>query len=821
MGLPTDVESIFFAALEISSEADRIAYLDRACGGDPALRDRVERLLAAHPRAESFLAESAFDRADFGLPSLPLEESSIDPPEGGLNGAPSQTRAARKDPTSPRGPEDDPHGALAFLRPSEKPDSIGRLAHYEVTEVLGQGASGIVVRAFDEKLGRHVAIKVLSPFLAASPSARERFGREARTMAAVHHENVIAIHGVEDRPIPYLVMEFLDGSTLQQRLDEGGPLPLAAVRQIGQQIAAGLAAAHAKGLMHRDIKPSNILIERGTNRVKLTDFGLARAVDDVTLSRAGTIAGTPMYMAPEQTSGGPVDQAADLFSLGSVLYVMCCGHPPFSAENSATVLRRIAEEPPRPLHQIAPRTPVWLQNLIAALHAKSPGERTLSASDVAELLASPPAEQADQTRTHAPRTRAERPKRAFWGGSPHRWNSTRLGTAFLGLVALLGGLGFAESAGVTDLGATVIRAFFDDGTLVVGVDDPDIGIKIDGSDLVFTGTGVKELRVSPGPNAPGTNQRATALGRDLADVARNGRHVLKIRQESAPAPAPAPSPPPAVIDASLWLSYVAGLNDKERTRAFISRMKQLNPGLEQIAFDEFVDIKIVDHNLKDLSPLRAVPGIQSLGLHSSKLQDISVMRGMDLVRVDLFLTQVSDLSPLASKSLRSLDLSGSARVVDLSPLAGLGLESLTIHGTGVSDLSPLKGMNLKLLNCNYAPVADLSPIQGLPLRTLQIQNTRVTDLSAIGGMGLATLQLDHSAVSNLSPLKGIPLAKLTLVGTPVVDLSPLEGMPLRELECDEALAARHADLLSKISTLETVNRMPVDQFQRLLDEARE
>lgn len=818
MGLPTDVESIFFAALERSSEADRVAYLDQACGGDSALRDRVERLLAAHPRAEGFLAESAFDRADLELTSLPIGGSSIDPPEGGPDGPPARTRAAREDQANSRGPEDDPHGALAFLQPSEKPNSIGRLAHYEVTEVLGQGASGIVVRAFDEKLGRHVAIKVLSPFLATSPSARERFGREARMMAAVHHENVIAIHGVEDRPIPYLVMEFLAGSTLQQRLDDGGPLPLAAVLQIGQQVAAGLAAAHAKGLMHRDIKPSNILIEHGTNRVKLTDFGLARAVDDVTLSRAGTIVGTPMYMAPEQTTGGPINQSADLFSLGSVLYVMCCGHPPFIAENSASVLRRIAEELPRPLHQIAPRTPAWLQNLIAALHAKAPGDRSLSARDVAELLANPPTEQADQTQTHASRIRAERPKRTFWIGSPNRWNNTylaRLGAAVVGLVAILGGLGFAESAGLTDLGDTVIRAFFNDRTLVVGVKDPDVGIKIDGSDLVVTGTGVKELRVSPGPNAPEANQRDAALGRDLADVARNGRQVLSIRQE------PAPARSPAVIDESLWISYVAGLNDRERTRAFISRMKQLNPGLDQIYFDEFVDLKVVDNHLKDLSPFQAVPGARSLHLQSSNLQDISVMRGMGLVRVDLFHTQVSDLSPLASDSLRSLDLSGSRRVVDLSPLAGLGLESLTIHGTGVSDLSPLRGMHLKLLNCNYSPVADLSPIRGLPLRTLQIQHTQVTDLSAIGGMGLVTLQFDHSAVSNLSPLRGMPLAKLTLGGTPVVDLSPLEGMPLRDLECDEALAARHADLLNKIPTLETVNRMPVDQFRKLLDEAKE
>src|SRR5262249_40546843 len=160
---------------------------------------------------------------------------------------------------------------LDFLTSSQRPGSLGRLGHYEVLEVVGKGGMGIVLRAFDEKLRRIVAVKVLAPHLATSAVARQRFGREARATAAVTHNHVIDIHAVEAAgPVPYLVMQLIDGPTLQQKLDRSGPLPLPEVLRIGQQVAAGLAAAHAQGLVHRDVKPANILLENGVERVKLT-----------------------------------------------------------------------------------------------------------------------------------------------------------------------------------------------------------------------------------------------------------------------------------------------------------------------------------------------------------------------------------------------------------------------------------------------------------------------------------------------------------------------------------------------------------------------
>src|SRR5262249_12616885 len=202
----------------------------------------------------------------------------------------------------------------------------------EILEVLGRGGFGVVLKAFDEKLHRMAAIKLLSARFAGNATARQRFLREARAAAAVSNQHVVGIYAVEEEPVPYLVMEYVAGQTLQQKLDEGGPLQPKEVLRVGWQIADGLAAAHAIGLIHRDIKPGNILLEDSVERVKITDFGLARAADDASLTQSGQVAGTPAYMSPEQADGEKVDHRTDLFSLGSVLYAMCAGHPPFRAD---------------------------------------------------------------------------------------------------------------------------------------------------------------------------------------------------------------------------------------------------------------------------------------------------------------------------------------------------------------------------------------------------------------------------------------------------------------------------------------------------------
>lgn len=274
-----------------------------------------------------------------------------------------------------------------WLDASDEPSSMGRFAGYEIVGIVGHGGMGIVLKAFERSLNRLVAIKVLAPRLATNAAARKRFEREAQAAAAVIHENVVAIHRVDLwQGLPFLVMPYLAGESLQQRLDRQGPLGIQAVLRIGKQIAEGLAAAHAQGLVHRDIKPANILLEPGVDRVQITDFGLARAVDDASITRTGIIAGTPHYMSPEQVRIEPLDGRSDLFSLGSVLYAMLVGCPPFRGEIGRELLDRIVSKPPRRLTSIDPRIPVWLEDLTMWLHRKELQQRPKSAGEVADIL---------------------------------------------------------------------------------------------------------------------------------------------------------------------------------------------------------------------------------------------------------------------------------------------------------------------------------------------------------------------------------------------------------------------------------------------------
>ncbi len=276
---------------------------------------------------------------------------------------------------------------LDFLAPSDNPAMLGKLGEFEILEEIGCGGMGIVLKGYDHELNRYVAVKVLHPFCATSAAGRRRFVREAQAAAAIVHQHVVAIHAVDaNHHPPYLVMPFVPGESLQQRLTRQGAFDVIDTLRIGQQVAEGLAAAHAQGLVHRDIKPGNILLERNVERVLLTDFGLARAADDASLTRSGVIAGTPQYMSPEQARGDQVDHRTDLFSLGTVLYTMLAGHSPFRAESAMGVLRRVCDETPRPLREINPHVPEWLEAIVTKLHAKQAVNRFESASEVSTLL---------------------------------------------------------------------------------------------------------------------------------------------------------------------------------------------------------------------------------------------------------------------------------------------------------------------------------------------------------------------------------------------------------------------------------------------------
>ncbi|HEY3965677.1 MAG TPA: serine/threonine-protein kinase [Planctomycetaceae bacterium] len=355
---------------------------------DDRLSEQQEDALARHltecTNCQCELARLAGSDADWSKVSLALKyeaESAC--------GAGNATRA-----TTPRTERDEDDAddssadfAVDFLEPSSAPQTLGRLADIDILEVIGRGGMGVVLKGYQAELKRLVAVKVLAPHLAVSAAARKRFAREAQAAAAILHPNVMPILTVHSGgKLPYLVMPFLACESLEQRIARDGPLPLVDLLRIGMQSAQGLAAAHAQGIVHRDVKPANILLDLGVDRVMLTDFGLARAIDDASITRTGLIAGTPQYMSPEQARGEPLDARSDLFSLGSVLYAMAAGRPPFRAETSYGILRRITDSDPRPVREINEEIPTWLAAIIDKMLAKAPADRLESAQRVAAIL---------------------------------------------------------------------------------------------------------------------------------------------------------------------------------------------------------------------------------------------------------------------------------------------------------------------------------------------------------------------------------------------------------------------------------------------------
>jgi eukaryotic-like serine/threonine-protein kinase len=663
------------------------------------------------------------------------------PPASRLETLPPSTRVMSgfrtpPDATAIEPPADEhptrPPGA-GFLAPAERPDELGRLGGYRVLGRIGAGGMGVVFRAEDPALRRVVALKVMRPEVAADPTAKARFLREARATAAVEHDHIVPIFQVsEDRGIPFLAMPLLRGESLSARLKAaGGPLPLFEVVRIGREVAEGLAAAHEKGLIHRDIKPSNVWLEGNRRRVRILDFGLVRetttgAAGDETLTREGSMIGTPAYMSPEQARGDPVDGRSDLFSLGVLLYQMATGRLPFRTGSTVAVLTSVAIDTPSPPIQVNPLLPAAMNDLIVELLNKQPGDRAASAADVARRLADievtltavPIAGVADDPRsgTDSPDTMfadlhpaedvpptmlADRPRR--------RRKPWQIAVALA--VAVAAGMGIA----------TVITIKTARGTLVIEATDPTIEVVVKKEGVVIKDrTRDREIDLKVGDYTIDLAEKKDGLrlSTDKFTITRGGRTVVTVTLVKKDAPVKKDPPVSPDRRAADWLLARPGIQIRV---AHGDRMVQVKTPAELPAGEfAIVAVGVAPGTLfgeADVRRLEPLPRLTELWLFGDRFDD-DVVRQVGKLKGLTFL--VLDNTPVTD--------AGAAGLAELKKLTALGLVRSKVTDIGLMQLAQLK--ELRILNLAETGVTDagLVHVAELPhLESLVVTKTKVTD----------------------------------------------------------------------------------------------
>jgi serine/threonine protein kinase len=710
---------------------------------------------------------------------------------------------------------------------SHQKGGIQQLMHYKLLRKLGEGGMGAVYLAEDTLMERQVAIKVLPKQFSGNTEFMRRFQREADAMGRMHHENIVRAFSVgEDQGRHFIIMEYVEGQTLEKRLRQERVLPADEATRIVIQAARALRYAHEQGVVHRDIKPANIIL-RPDGVAKILDLGLSKDVENEQssfLTRSGVAVGTPHYMSPEQARGErDLDGRADIYSLGGTYYHFVTGDTPFHGSSAFEIVTQHinAQLPdPRDLREDVPdgvchvirrmmtkrRTDRYrdcgelLEDLERVMEGMDPRSEAVAAvlSSVAlpkvartprrhfapkparpaEAMPSPvpstpsPAAQVLPALDAAGRRVADSAGRAWgrfgvWAKREGRRAGIRLLRAARAARDKAGPLAAAALARLQTVPPRVFALV--GGLVVVAVAALLIQMRSTGpKGPAVAGSGA----VSP-PERPLPSNDAAGGGRPAPPAIDPGPAVIPVSAPVAP-----PRPPsdtkalPAAPPAPTVPVPVRPPATMEEWVVFARRL----PAEEQV--------RCVVEKLKELNP----------GYNGQE------MHGVEADQVTRF------------------DLSG-APVRDLNPVrAFAGLQVLWVGGTKVSDLSAVQDLPLRDIRFWSTPVSDLSPLRGKTLSAVHCADTPVSDLSPLSGMPLQFLDCSYTAVDRLPPLGGTTLNVLVVRGSRIADLSSLKSFQLKELVCDLD-PPRDGPLLRAIPTLEKINGLPSADFWRTFDEA--
>ena len=631
----------------------------------------------------------------------------------------------------------DEWGSPRFAPPSVEGE-IGRLGKYRVQKELGRGGMGAVYLAFDERLQRKVALKVMLPKAAANDMAKERFLREARAAAQISSDYVVNIHEADEIDgTPYIALQFLQGSPLDEYLKKKGTPSIPQIMHMARETALGLAAAHKLGIIHRDIKPANLWLEAPNGRVKILDFGLAKPVvgtEGIELTGSGAVMGTPAYMSPEQGLGKAVDGRSDLFSLGCVLYRLCTGKLPFEGSTLMATLMLIATEEPKPVRELNPTVPEPLADLIRRLMAKKAADRPASAMEVAKELGrlsdaekKPEGSAAQPQVVYVPMAVSVQEENPFQDieepteyvseparpkappKPPRKFPALLVGLLCLGFLAVLGGV------------IIIIKNKDGTETKIEVADDATITVK---------GKDGKQL-AKVGPNNPKKPVIAdNSVDRKAAEwvITQGGFVWANNEPKSIRAVADLPKDRFNLTDVDL--------NNTQMSDAGLGHLKEL----KSLRSLDLLRTQVSDAGLVHLKELKSLTRII---LNGTKVTDAGLVHLKELKSLTQFTlsnTQVSGAGLIHLKELKNLTLlnlndtqvtgEGLVHLKELKGLLYLHLNGTKVSDAGLEHLKELKG--LTQLPLNSTAVTDAGLVHLKELKSLTYLDLKMTKVTAKG-----------------------------------------------------------------------------------------